>query len=85
MGGSITLFVCVYLSLTAISCGDPGTPANGFVTGSSYTANSTVYYTCGSGYALEGPNARVCGTDGTWSGVSPSCSSKSDIKLSRLV
>ena len=33
-------------------------------------------YTCDSGFTLVGDPTRICGSDGTWSGMSPTCERK---------
>ena len=33
-------------------------------------------YTCDSGFTLVGDPTRICGSDGTWSGMAPTCERK---------
>ena len=65
---SDTLPSCVY-----IDCPDPGIPDNGVRTGSNFSSNSSVNFTCYPGYQLTGSDVITCGTDGKWSDDIPSC------------
>ena len=56
-----------------VDCGDPGTPSNGFKTGSNYKFGSVVSYSCTTGYQLSGPQTRSCQANGKWSGTQPEC------------
>uniref|UniRef100_A0A7N5P050 CUB and sushi domain-containing protein 3 n=1 Tax=Ailuropoda melanoleuca TaxID=9646 RepID=A0A7N5P050_AILME len=60
---------------TIISCGDPGIPANGLRYGDDYVVGQNVSYMCQPGYTMElnGSRIRTCTTNGTWSGVMPTC------------
>eukprot|EP00058_Branchiostoma_floridae_P008085 XP_002593573.1 hypothetical protein BRAFLDRAFT_125152 [Branchiostoma floridae] len=51
----------------AVSCGDPGVPANGQRQGSRFTFGSRVTFTCDEGYILIGTNQQQCMADGRWS------------------
>ena len=64
------------LLLTAVNCGDPGTPINGEHNLSSTTYNSVVTYTCDVGYRLQGVNSRTCQSNGQWNGSVPQCISE---------
>ena len=33
-------------------------------------------YTCDPGFVLVGDHTRICGSDGTWSGMAPTCARK---------
>ena len=59
---------CVY-----IDCPDPGIPDNGVRTGSNFSFNSSVNFTCYPGYQLTGSDVITCGTDGKWSDDIPAC------------
>ena len=48
-------------------------PANGNVGAASTTFGSLAVYSCNDGYELVGSNMRECQANGTWSGVTPSC------------
>ncbi|XP_012879669.1 PREDICTED: CUB and sushi domain-containing protein 1-like [Dipodomys ordii] len=56
-----------------VFCGDPGVPAEGRISGKSFTYNSEVFFQCKSPFILVGSSKRVCQADGTWSGVQPTC------------
>jgi hypothetical protein len=64
--------------VTNIDCGHPGNISDGTVTLVRGTKEGdTAYYTCNDGTELNGTCAsRVCGPDGRWSGVEPSCDGK---------
>lgn len=62
---------CLFLS--ARSCGDPGSPANGGERhGWSFQFRDSVNFTCFAGYVLVGPKTRTCLATG-WSEMQPSC------------
>ncbi|XP_075058584.1 CUB and sushi domain-containing protein 1 [Mixophyes fleayi] len=56
-----------------VFCGDPGTPAEGRVNGKSFTYKSEVSYQCRPPFILVGSSRRICQSDGTWSGIQPTC------------
>ncbi|VTJ62987.1 Hypothetical predicted protein [Marmota monax] len=56
-----------------VFCGDPGTPAEGRLSGKSFTYKSEVFFQCKSPFLLVGSSRRICQADGTWSGVQPTC------------
>ncbi|KAK7825569.1 hypothetical protein U0070_016209 [Myodes glareolus] len=60
---------------TIISCGDPGIPANGLRYGDDFVVGQNVSYMCQPGYTMElnGSSVRMCTTNGTWSGLMPTC------------
>ncbi|XP_019508240.1 PREDICTED: CUB and sushi domain-containing protein 1 [Hipposideros armiger] len=60
---------------TVISCGDPGTLANGIQFGTDFTFNKTVSYQCDPGYLMDpitSPTIR-CTKDSTWNHSKPVC------------
>ncbi|XP_040504045.1 sushi domain-containing protein 2 isoform X2 [Gallus gallus] len=63
-----------------ISCGWLGPPANGRKDGTNYLLGSAIHFTCNQGYELAGTKERICQATGAWSGDSPSCILRSDIK-----
>uniref|UniRef100_A0A8C8Z1I0 CUB and Sushi multiple domains 1 n=1 Tax=Prolemur simus TaxID=1328070 RepID=A0A8C8Z1I0_PROSS len=56
-----------------VFCGDPGTPAEGRLSGKSFTYKSEVFFQCKPPFILVGSSRRLCQADGTWSGVQPTC------------
>src|SRR6185295_12571439 len=78
--GMRRLVPCV-LALAGFGCGSvqtescPGLepPANGSVSAPDTSAGSTASYLCAAGFMLDGPSARTCQADGTWSGSDPTC------------
>ena len=63
-------------SFIAIDCGALGNPANGVVSKSNTTYNSTATYSCNTGYTLTGDKIRTCLESGFWSGSAPTCTGK---------
>ncbi|KAM6340319.1 sushi domain-containing protein 2 [Alca torda] len=63
-----------------ISCGWLGHPTNGTKNGTNYLLGSTITFTCDKGYELTGAKERTCQVTGTWSGETPSCVARADIK-----
>lgn len=61
------------VSSAAVFCGDPGTPAEGHLSGKSFTYRSEVSFQCKVPFILVGSSRRTCQADGTWSGVQPTC------------
>ncbi|KAM7431863.1 CUB and sushi domain-containing protein 3 [Porites harrisoni] len=61
------------VTCVAKSCGDPGSPTNGNRVGWLFQYNQTVRFKCLEGYILEGPKARTCQANQTWSGIQPIC------------
>jgi hypothetical protein len=60
-------------SCTVVDCGAAPNLANAIFTTTGTTYNSTVTYTCKTGYSMVGTPTRTCLTDGTWSTPAPSC------------
>ena len=67
------------LFVTAVSCGDPGSPSNGKRDGWLFQYNNTVSFKCSPGYVLEGPKTRTCLANQTWSEAQPICKRKMTI------
>ena len=57
----------------ATSCGPLAPPSNGAVTFDSALFGDMATYTCSDGYVLAGSETRLCGADGSWSGVAATC------------
>ena len=64
----------VFLSLTAVDCGNLTDPANGQVNHTAGTTyGQTATYSCNTGYHLVGDSPRTCQATGNWSGSEPTC------------
>ena len=68
----------MYMStiVTAVTCGDPGTPANGSTTVTTQTVGSIATHDCNEGFTLDGVRQRECLQNGSWSDSLPICVSK---------
>ena len=64
-------FIC---TCVVIDCRDPGRPQNGRRSLGRTTYQSTVTYSCDSGYLLVGEESQQCQANGKWSGVLAVCS-----------
>nr|KAF6460491.1 hypothetical protein HJG59_011409 [Molossus molossus] len=60
---------------TVVSCGDPGSLANGVQFGTDFTFNQTVSYQCNPGYIMEPATSATirCTKDSTWDPSKPVC------------
>ena len=56
-----------------VNCGDPGTLTNGTRNGTVFTFNSTVLYSCDTGYTITGATSLTCLSNGLWDESVPSC------------
>lgn len=56
-----------------VSCGDPGSMANGTARGGSFVYPEVLHYECSSGFILKGKETITCQADGKWSGQKPQC------------
>ncbi|XP_005082661.1 CUB and sushi domain-containing protein 1 [Mesocricetus auratus] len=56
-----------------VFCGDPGIPAEGRLSGKTFTFKSEVFIQCKPPFVLVGSSRRTCQADGMWSGVQPTC------------
>lgn len=55
------------------SCGYPGEPKHGGITGKDYSFGKTVFYSCDNGFRLIGDRERKCMLSGRWTGAVPVC------------
>lgn len=59
----------------AASCGDPGSPTNGYRDGGVFTFGNEVNFHCERGYELTAGSEKMeCQSNGQWSGSLPTCS-----------
>ncbi|XP_068767709.1 sushi domain-containing protein 2 isoform X3 [Struthio camelus] len=65
---------------SVISCGWLDHPANGRKDGMKYLLGSAVHFICNQGYELTGSKERICQATGAWSGETPSCILRTDVK-----
>ncbi|KAK2521486.1 Svep1 [Columba livia] len=56
-----------------VSCGPPDVIENGSVQGEEFLFGSEVFYSCDTGFELQGPSRRICHVDKKWSPSAPSC------------
>ena len=56
-----------------VDCGHPGNISNGRVRVSGSTLERGIHYSCDMGYILKGSLWRTCQSNGTWSGLKPTC------------
>ena len=56
-----------------VNCGDPGAPPNGVRSEGTFALDSTVTFTCNSGYTLIGAQSLTCRSNAQWSGARPTC------------
>ncbi len=61
----------------AIDCGPLDDPINGAVQHDTTILGSIANYSCLEGYRPLSGTIRICTEDGAWSGVEPTCESKS--------
>ena len=59
--------------IPSILCPRLDDPLNGAVSVTGLSPESVANYTCNDGFLLVGISTRICGSDGTWSGVPPEC------------
>ncbi|XP_062446217.1 sushi domain-containing protein 2 [Rhea pennata] len=65
---------------SVVSCGWLDHPANGRKEGRNYLLGSAVHFICNQGYELTGSKERICQATGAWSGETPSCILRTDVK-----
>lgn len=64
------------MMFAAVDCGSLSDPLNGNVDVSQTFFPGVATYTCNSGYLLIGGNTRTCQANEMWSGIAPTCTSK---------
>lgn len=67
--------IFLFPHVAVVSCGDPGTPADGVRFGTDFTFNKTVSYRCSPGHILEPAAAATlrCTAGGAWNHSKPVC------------
>ena len=63
-------------SSSVVTCGIPGYVEHGQTVGFGHSFGDSVVTTCKPGFKLVGSPRRSCLSNGTWSGVKPSCQGK---------
>ncbi|EGV97116.1 CUB and sushi domain-containing protein 1 [Cricetulus griseus] len=66
-------FKAVYQEIEKGGCGDPGIPAYGKRTGSSFLHGDTLTFECQAAFELVGERVITCQKNNQWSGNKPSC------------
>ena len=62
------------MTFAAASCGDPGSPENGYRTGGVFTFGNKLTFHCQRGYEMKGASKEIeCQSNGRWSGTLPTC------------
>ena len=56
-----------------VDCGHPGNITNGRVHVYESGFKKIIRYSCNEGYILNGSSSRTCQSNGTWSGLKPTC------------
>lgn len=76
----------IFPQFSAVSCGNPGTPAHGrIVFSDGITFGSSVAYACWDGFKTSGLTTRHCTTNGTWTGQPPDCTGRLNIIASTVI
>ena len=70
---STDFLIIVYIALLCPPLPDP---VNGMVMWDSLAPGGMGTYSCNHGFILDGDHTRICGGDGSWSGVEPTCPRK---------
>ncbi|ELU05207.1 hypothetical protein CAPTEDRAFT_227166 [Capitella teleta] len=60
-------------SCEEVVCPKPHPIQNGYILGSRFEFDSSVFYTCNEGHFLNGAPLRLCLNNGSWSGPQPTC------------
>lgn len=56
-----------------VSCGNPGSIANGTAHGGDFVYSEVLHFECVAGFVLKGHDTITCQADGKWSGPKPQC------------
>ncbi|KAM4808468.1 sushi, von Willebrand factor type A, EGF and pentraxin domain-containing protein 1 [Rhinophrynus dorsalis] len=56
-----------------VRCEEPPSIKNGYVSGTNYSFDAVVAYSCNKGYYIKGEKKRTCQASGEWSGRLPAC------------
>ncbi|KAM4706820.1 sushi, von Willebrand factor type A, EGF and pentraxin domain-containing protein 1 [Discoglossus pictus] len=56
-----------------VRCGEPASIKNGYVSGTNYSFDAVVAYSCNKGFFIKGEKKRTCQASGEWSGRLPAC------------
>ena len=71
------MYFLFYLNIknyfAVVTCGSPGTIANGRVDGSNYNYGNSVTYSCNQHYNMSGSYKQMCQNNEIWSGSKPTC------------
>ena len=84
----IILIYSTQLRTASVDCGYPGNVTNGTVDvfeGTKLNPRATVWYTCDEGFILNGSWSRTCGSDGRWSGTTPTCQGETLFEIPHVV
>ncbi|KAM8797748.1 kremen protein 1 [Eudromia elegans] len=65
---------------SVISCGWLDHPANGRKEGTNYLSGSAIHFICNQDFELIGSEQRICQATGAWSGETPICMLRTDVK-----
>ena len=82
----ITINLFHTLHIASVDCGHPGNVTNGTVDVSKGTKlHATAWYTCDKGFTYNGTRRRTCGSDGRWSGATPTCGGQTLFNIQYLI
>ena len=80
----LLIYLVVLFCCAVVDCGFLPAPSRGQIFITTTTFDSTVIYTCNSGFELQGPNSRTCQANGLWSEFEPQCVGKLGVFLLSL-
>ena len=74
------------LDTASVDCGHPGNVINGKVDVSKGTKlHAFVWTTCDEGFIRNGSWLRICGSDGRWTGTTPTCEGETLLEIPHIV